>query len=231
MTCRVQQVGASTWRFCPDDAPPTAARTQCVARATLVDDLVLGPPLVPVTVVSGRPEFAGESGPDGLVGAVGRPFPDLPAAQVAGTPIALALTAPGYAPLSLNGALGPQPLYPNRFRPLDFGTWRLARAAVTLGGRVIRIAGGTAVPVPGASVRVTAAVPVPALAGAQPAPPTAASFLALAAITDNTGNYRLGPVSRAVRLTLTASQGAATAASDIEPDYAQLLNFLDFVLP
>jgi hypothetical protein len=231
VTCRIQQVAAATWRFCPDDAPPAAARTQCVARATLVDDLVLGPPLVPVTVVSGRSEFAGENGPDGLVGAVGRPFPDLPAAQIVGTSISLALTAPGYTPLSLNGVLGPQPLYPARFRPLDFGTWRLARAAVMLGGQVTRIAGGVVVPVPGASVRVTAALPVPALAGAQPAPPTAVSFLALAATTDGIGNYRLGPLSRVVRLTLTASQGAATASSDVEPDYAQLLNLVDFVLP
>jgi hypothetical protein len=231
VTCRILQAGAAAWRFCPDDTPPVAARTQCVARATLVDDMMLGPPPVPVTVVSGRPEFAGRSGPDGLVGVVGQPFPDLPAAQVAGTSIALALTAPGYAALSLSGVLGPQPLYPASFRPLDLGIWRLARTAVMLGGRVTRIAGGISVPVPGASVRVTAATPVPALASAQPAPPTAASFLSLAATTDGTGKYRLGPVSRAVRLTLTASQGAATTASDVEPDYAQPLNLVDFVLP
>jgi hypothetical protein len=227
VTCTVQQVGAATWRFCPEIPPPIAARVQCVARATILDDLTLATPLVPITVVSTRPEFGGRSGPDGLVGAVGQPFPDLPVAQVAGTTVTLGLTAPGYAPLSLSGALGPQPLYPNSFIALDFGTWRLIRVAVLLGGQVTR-AGG---PVAGATVAVTAAVPVPALATAQPTPPTAASFLALTATTDAAGNYRLGPISRAVRLTLTATQGGGSASSDIDVDYAQPLTLIDFVLP
>jgi hypothetical protein len=231
MTCRIQQVGAASWHFCPDSTPPIAARVQCVARATIIDDLVLGAPMVPITVVSERPEFTGRSGPDGLVGAVGQPFPDLPATQVAGTPIALALTAPGYAPLPLTGALGAQPLYPDNFTPLDFGTWRLTRVAVLLGGQVTRIVGGMPVPVAGATVAVTAAVPVPDHATAQPPPPSAASFLALSTVADAAGNYRLGPVARAVQLTLTASQGGGTISSNVDLDYARPLTLIDFVLP
>jgi hypothetical protein len=188
---------------------------------------MLGVPRVPITVVSSRPEFTGRSGPDGLVGAVGQPFPDLPAAQVGGTGITLALTAPGYAPLSLSGALSAQPLYPASFTPLDFGTWRLTRVAVLLGGQVTRAGNAVA----GATITVTAAIPVPALATAQPAAPAAASFLALTTTTDAGGNYRLGPVSRAVQLTLTASQGGGTASSAVDVDYAQPLTLIDFILP
>jgi hypothetical protein len=231
VTCRIQPVGDARWQFCPDDAPAAASRTQCVARALIVDDLVLGVPPVPITVVSARPEFAGRSGPDGLVGAVGQPFPSLPVAQVAGTNIALMLTAPGYAPLALSGALAAQPGYPASFTTLDFGTWRLARIAVTVGGRVTRVVAGTPTPVPGANVAVTAAVPAPALPAAQPPPPAAASFLALAAVTDAAGNFRLGAVARAVRLTLTASQGASSQSQDLDLDYAEPLNLIDFVLP
>jgi hypothetical protein len=231
MTCRIQKAGDAAWRFCPDTTPPVAARVQCVARARIVDDLALGTPLTPIAVTSGRPEFAGRSGPDGLVGAVGQPFPDLSAAQVAGTGITLALTSPGYAPLALTGTLGAQPLYPDSFVPLDFGTWRLERVAVQLGGQVTRVVGGASVPVAGATVAITAATPAPGLPGAQPAPPAAASFLALTTLTDAAGKFRLGPLSRAVRVTLTASEGSGSLSSDIDVDYAQPLNLIDFVLP
>lgn len=231
MTCRIQQAGDTSWRFCPDDAPPVAARVQCVARAQLVDDLVLNPPMVPVTVRSSRPEFTGRSGPDGLVGAVGQPYPDLPAPQVSGTAITLTLSAPGYDPLSLSGALGAQPGYPASFAALDFGTWRLTRTAMTIAGRVTRMVGGSAVAVAGASVAVAAAVPAPLLAGAQPAPPSPASFLALGTVTDATGNFRIGPVARALHLTLTASEGGGSQVLDLDPDYSEPINLIDFVLP
>ena len=231
MTCRIQPVGDANWRFCPDDPPPAAARTQCVALAHIVDDLTLAPPLAPMIVGANRPEFAGRNGPGGLVGAIGQPFPDLPPAQVAGTGIALTIAAPGYAPLTLTGALAAQPGYPASFTPLDLGTWRLARVQVTIAGRVTRLVGGAPVPIAGASVAVTAATPAPSLAGAQPSPPSAASFLALAAVSDAAGTYRLGPVARALRLTLTASQGGGSQAVEIDLDYAEPFNLLDFVLP
>jgi hypothetical protein len=231
MTCRLQSVGDATWRFCPDNTPPAAARTQCVALAQIVDDLALAPPLVPMAVSASPSAFAGRSGPEGLVGAVGQPFPNLPPAQVAGAIIALRIAAPGYAPLALTGALAAQPGYPANFTPLDFGTWRLARMQVMIAGRVTRLAGGGAIPVAGANIAITGAVPAPPLAGAQPPPPPAASFLALAAVSDAAGNFRLGPVARALRLTLTASEGGSTQSHDIDLDYAEPFNLIDFVLP
>jgi hypothetical protein len=231
MTCRTLQANGQQWRFCPDDPPAEAARLQRIAFAVVVDDLLLTAPPVPIDVSSTRPDFAGRSGPDGRVGVVGRPFPALPPAQAPGTVIGMTLAAAGYVPLSLSASLGPQPLYPDGFVPLDFGTRRLVRGAVSIWGRVRRVVGGVLQPVAGANVAVTAATPVPALAGALPAPPSAASFLALAAPTDATGNYRLGPVARAVRLTLTASDGASSAMAALDLDYAQPVNLLDFILP
>jgi hypothetical protein len=229
VTCRIQQVGDFRWTFCPVDPPVAAGHVQCVARARIVDDLNLSAPLVPVSVVSAR--FNGRSGPDGFVGLVGRPFPDLPAAQVAGTVVTMTLTAPGYVRLDLSGPLGAQPSYPDAFAPLDFGVWRIMRRPVEIRGRVTRLVGSTLLTVAGANIAVTAAVPVPGLAGAQPAPPTAASFLALAATTDAAGVFRLGPVVRALRLTLTAMGSGGTASQDVDLDYAQSVNLIDFDLP
>jgi hypothetical protein len=231
MTCRILQANGRQWRFCPDDPPPEAGFTQRIAFAVLFDDLVLGPPQTAVSVASSRPEFTGVSGPDGRVGVVGQPFPALPPAQVPGTPVGMTLEAPGYAPLVLSGALGPQPGYPTAFAPLDLGSWRLQRKATAVWGRVTRLAGGVAQPVAGAAVAVTAAVPAPAAAGTQPPPPNAASFLALTTVTDAAGGYRLGPIARAVRLTMTATDLGGTVSAAIDLDYAQQVNLLDLLLP
>jgi hypothetical protein len=231
MTCRTLQANGQQWRFCPDDPPPEAGRTQRIAFALLTDDLILGPPRTAVSVTSVRPDFAGVSGPDGRVGVVGQPFPTLPPAQAPGTPIGVTLDAPGYLPLALNGLLGAQPGYPAAFTPLDLGNWRLQRQPTAIWGRVTRLAGGVAQPVAGAAVAVTAAIPVPPAASAQPAPPTAASFLALTTVTNATGGYRLGPVARAIRLTVTATDAGGTVSAPIDLDYAQQVNLLDLLLP
>lgn len=231
MTCRGLTANDVQWRFCPLDPPAEAARLQLVAGARVIDDVQLGVPPVPIAVSSTRPDFVGRSGPDGSVGVIGRPFPTLPQAQVAGTVIGMSLAAPGYDPLALAGPLGPQGAYPAAFTRVDLGTWRLTRQAVSIHGEVTRVIGGLPQPVVGAAIAVTTALPVPALAGAQPAPPSAASFLVLAAVTDASGRFRLGPVARAVRLTLTASDGGGAVSGDVDLDYAQPVNLIVLTLP
>jgi len=231
MTCRIQQANGQNWRYCPIDAPPVASRLQAIARFQLIDDLVLSPPLTAVTAHSTRPEFAAGCTQDELAGVIGRPYPLLPVSQVTGTPIGIIITAPGYSQLTVSQPLGSQGSYPASFTPIDLGTWRLQRAPVTLQGRVVRITGGLPQPVVGATVSVTAAVPPPPMAGAKPPPPAPGTFLSLSTATDAAGFFRLGPIARAIRLTLTASEGGSTTSAAIDLDYAQQINLLDFVLP
>jgi hypothetical protein len=231
MTCRIQIVGDGQWRFCPVDPPREASRLQCVARATLIDDLIGGPPPVALTVTTDTPGLSGRSGPEGLVGVVGRPYPAWPASQVAGTPLAMMVRAPGCVDLALAGSVSVQGAYPDAFILLDLGLHRLLRRPIEIRGQVARLVAGDLQPVAAATVAVTAAVPVPAIAAAVPAPPSAASFLALSAVTDAAGNFRLGPVARAIALTLTASQGGGNDVRDLDIDYAQPINLIDFVLP
>jgi hypothetical protein len=231
MTCRIQQADGQNWRFCPVGPPPAASRVQVIARIQLIDDLVLSPPLTAVAAKSTRSEFVARCTQDGLGGVIGRPYPSLPVSQVAGTPVGVDITAPGYSKLSVSQPLGSQGSYPASFTPVDLGTWRLQRQPIAVHGHVVRITGGVPQPVAGATVSVTAAVPPPPMAAAQPLPPAAATFLALSATTDAAGVFRLGPIARAMRLTLTASEGGSTASATVDLDYAQPVNLLDFVLP
>lgn len=231
MTCRVQPAGSRTYRFCPVDPPVEAGRFRIVAQARIVDDLTLAAPPVSLDAKTSMPGFGTRTGRDGLVGVTGRPATLLPPSQVAGAPVGLTIDAPGYALLSLSGALAVQPTYPAAFVPLDLGTWRLQRLPVRIHGRVIRRVGGIDQPVSGATVTVTAAVPVPPLAVAQPAPPAAASFIGMGDVTGAPGTYRIGPFARAARLTLTASQGGGTVAVNVAPDYAAPVNLVDIRLP
>lgn len=222
-------VNGRPWRHSPDTPAPEAGLLRAVALARLVDDMTLAPPRVALAVHSDAPSFGGRAGPDGLVGLIGTPARVVPAAQIAGMPVAFTVSAAGYDTLALAGAIAAQPGYPGAWSALDLGLWRLQRNALTIVGRVTRLAGGVPQPVAGASVNVTAAIPVRALAGALPAPPAVASFTALATLTDAQGRYSL-PLARALSVTLTATQGGASASRVLWPDYAEPLLPVDFRL-
>jgi hypothetical protein len=231
VTCRIQPANGRTYRFCPIDAPVEAGRFRVVAQARIIEDSTLGVPPVPLHAATTMPGFGALAGRDGLVGVTGRPAALLPPSQAPGTPVDLTIDAPGYATLALGGALGAQPGYPGAFTPVDLGVWRLQRPSVAIHGRVVRRVGRTDQPVTGATVTVTAAVPVPPSASAQPAPPTAGSFIGMGDVTGTAGTYRIGPLARAVRLTLTATQGGGTIAVAVSPDYALAVNLVDIRLP
>ncbi|NVD97962.1 carboxypeptidase-like regulatory domain-containing protein [Massilia sp. BJB1822] len=218
------------WRYSPGTPPLEAGLLRAVALAHLVDDMTLAPPpRAALSVSSDAPPFSGCAGPDGLVGLIGSPSRMVPPAQIAGMPVAFTVSAAGYIPLLLAGAIGAQPGYPAAWSALDLGLWRLQRNALTISGRVTRLAGGVLLPVAGVSIKVTAATPVRALAGALPAPPSLASFTALATLTDAQGRFSL-PLARALSVTLTATQGAASASRTLCPDYAEPVLPLDFRL-
>jgi len=217
------------WRHSPEAPPPGAGLLRAIVLARLVDDMTLAPPRVALSIHSDALPFSGRAGPDGLVGLIGTPSRVVPPAQIAGLPVAFTVSAAGYDTLALAGAIAAQPGYPATWSALDLGLWRLQRNAVTIAGRVTRLAGGVLQPVAGASINVTAAVPVRALAGALPAPPPVASFTALATLTDSQGRFSL-PLARALSVTLTASQGGASASRILWPDYAEPLLPVDFRL-
>ena len=217
------------WRYSPDAHAPEAGLLRAIALAHLIDDLTLTAPRVGLSVHSDTVPFSGRAGPDGLVGLIGAPARTVPPSQIAGMPVSFSVSAAGYTTLALAGAIAAQPGYPATWSPLNLGLWRLQRNPVTIAGRVTRLIGGVLQPVAGASVDITAALPVRALASALPAPPSVASFTALATITDALGRFSL-PLARALSITLTVTHGALSASRTLWPDYTESLMAVDFRL-
>lgn len=224
--------GNRLWRWSEVDPSRAAGRLRAVAFATILDDVTLAAPVTPLVAISKTAGFQARAGLDGMVGLFGPPFPLIPdATDLAGTPVAFDVVAAGFGTLSFAGALAADPTYPDSFAPLDFGTRRLVRRPCEIRGRVFRMVGGAAVPASGATISITAATPVPALAGATPAPPPASTFTAISATADTAGEYRLPPISRAKSLAVKASQGGGSVTSLITSDYADPVMLLDFRLP
>lgn len=194
------------WRFSP--LPPAAEDSlhRVIARCIVIDDVTLEPPAVPVSVEASNRAWSGRSGPDGLVGVIGRPTAAAPAAQLAGTPAGMTISAPGYLPLALAGVLPPQPGLPAAYAPLDYGVRRLLRLPLVVEGRVLRRIAGELRPVPGAAVTIAAATPVPPRAGALPAPVAVAGLAGTVALANAEGEYRFAalPRFRTVTLEVTA---------------------------
>ena len=222
-------VNGRQWRYSPIEPPPEAGLVRAIALAHLVDDVTLTPPRVVLSVHSDTLLFGGHAGPDGLVGLIGAPAREVPPSQIAGLPVAFTVSAAGYVPLALAGAIAAQPGYPASWSALDLGLWRLQRNAVTISGRVTQLVGGVLQPVAGANINVISAIPVRALAGALPAPPSVASFTTLATLTDALGRFSL-LVARALSVTLTASQGGTSVSRTLWPDYVEPLLPVDFRL-
>jgi hypothetical protein len=218
-----------TWRHSPEAPVPEAALLRAIALARVIDDMTLLAPRVALAIHSDTPPFTGNAGSDGLVGLIGTPARVVPPSQIAGLPVAFTVSAAGYETLALAGVMAAQPGYPAAFSALDLGMWRLQRNPLILAGRVTRMVAGVLVPVAGATINVTAAVPVRALAGALPAPPSVASFTALTTLSDAAGRFNL-PLARALSVTLAASHAGASASRTLWPDYAEPLLPVDFRL-
>lgn len=221
--------GDNSWRFLPLPPARETDLLRTIARATVVDDVTLLPPAVALAVRAAERPWQGRAGPDGLVGLIGRPSQAGPPAALPMLPVAMVVAAPGYAELALAGVLPAQP--PNDFLSLDWGVRRLRRLATVIEGRVLRFVGGVPEPVAGAVVTVTAATPVPALAGALPAPAAVGGWVGLAAAADGHGFYRFPELARFATVTLRVTAPAASAPVTLAPVFADSRINQDFHLP
>ena len=136
MTARILTAAGKTWRFSADDLPPLAEELQVVLEATLFDESTGAAPIAPVTVTTGVPGLT-PSAVDGVAGLVGRPLACYAPGAVAGAPLDMRLTAPGFIALDLSGTLPAQPGYPDAFAPCDLGNVSLHRAPTAISGRVV----------------------------------------------------------------------------------------------
>lgn len=136
MTARIVAAAGKTWRFSADDPPPLAEELQAVLEATLFDESTGAAPVAPVTVTTGVPGLTA-SAVDGLAGLVGRPLACYAPGAVAGAPLDLRASAPGFIALDLSGTLPAQPGYPDAFVPCDLGNVSLHRAPTAISGRVV----------------------------------------------------------------------------------------------
>ena len=154
MTTHTIRSGDTLWTHVVTPALPLAARYQVIAEAQVIDELTGTPPRVPLNVRRSDMRMDTRTAPGGHVGLAGRPAALFPDPWPAITPtVAIQISADGYLPTRLTGALPPQPGYPATFQPLDFGTVLLRRRPTVIDGRVRAIDGQ---PVGGAQVTVSA---------------------------------------------------------------------------
>jgi hypothetical protein len=135
----------SGWRLAPAPPPPAAWWPQELLRLEVVDEITGAPPEVTVaasTTVLGL----GARATDDLAGLAGQPLLRYRPSYVAGAPLEITLSAPGYLPLSpkvmvsgkrVNPSLGSEPGYPGVFTPVDLGKIALHREPVTISGRTV----------------------------------------------------------------------------------------------
>ena len=158
MTVRTVVAGGGAWRFAPDQPPPAVAeRSQTMLQARLVDEVLLAPPVaLPSVATTVHGAIARASG-GGRIGVVGRPAQVFFAPMIALATLDISVAAPGFLPLRLEQAAGPQPGYPDAFAAVDLGDVALHRAPVAVAGRVVSRALG---PLAGAALTVTGVWPV-----------------------------------------------------------------------
>jgi hypothetical protein len=163
MTCRIEAVGAASWRFCPDELEAQGSRLRALVVARAIDEITQRPAKIDEVATPDRrlalhvvPRNAG----DGLVGLAGKPasiFPDL---GLTGASIPLRIGAQGYLPLALDGTLGPFAGFPDAFTPLDHGDVDMHRVGVAFNGRVVAQGTPANTPLAAAIVEVDGVWPV-----------------------------------------------------------------------
>lgn len=148
MSARELTAGGRRWRFVSDEPPPDLLqRTQAVVDIAVTDELTGAAPATPLSISTSRAGLAPRTGLDGRIGLVGRPAGILPPALVAGSVIPIEVGAAGYLPQAIEITLQapPQPIVPLALHREPAAVW----------GRVLDTGGGAAVPVAGATVRLT----------------------------------------------------------------------------
>ncbi len=160
MSVRIEHANGLEYRFNPEPLPNAAGRMRAVMRARMLDELTGLPMTSRLTVSSSRKGLqpvVSNGGITGLAGMPGRLYPDLDGTAVN---LDMTVTAQRFVPRRLAAALGPQAGFPDVFSPFDFGDVPMHRAATTLRGRVVQVAGSNRIPLGAADVRVLAMWPV-----------------------------------------------------------------------
>ncbi|MDO9712908.1 hypothetical protein [Paracraurococcus lichenis] len=151
MTSRTVNAGGRAWRFSPDGAPGRAQRVQAMVDLTVTSEPD-GALTEPASVrAPSRPGLTPRNGPGGRAGLAGRPVDTLPPAAIAGTDIAVEVSAPGHLTQAITVTLTAPP-QPGR-------SVLLHGEPVAIWGQVVRVAAGVPSPVSGATVRVVGFAP------------------------------------------------------------------------
>lgn len=170
MTCRTETADMHVYTFCPDTAPAAADRMRAVLAARAVDEITQDTLTVDITARTSTPDMTPRCAPFGRIGLVGRPARAFPGLDVNPVELDLRISAPGYIPLNLGGALGPLAGFPGVFTPLDLGDVHLHRIAVGLRGRTLQRGGLQPWVVDGADITLQGWWPVMPEAGMPPMP-------------------------------------------------------------
>lgn len=126
----------SGWSIAPDTPPPLAAYPQPIFSATLLDEITNLPPDPPLAASTSTVGVQALAATSGMAGLSCIPLTRFSAGGITGTSLQLSLNGPGYIPISLTGALGAQPGFPQSFTPASAGLVMLHRAPISLTGQV-----------------------------------------------------------------------------------------------
>jgi hypothetical protein len=140
MTLPPVQDVASGWRLAPDGPMPAAWWPQELLSVAMVDEVTGLPPAVTLLASTTTPGVVARAG-ETNAGLVGQPLQCFQPGFITGAALQLALSGPGYLPLTLSAAFGAEGGYPDAFTPIDLGVQALHRKPITISGRTVSHSG------------------------------------------------------------------------------------------
>jgi hypothetical protein len=136
MTLLPVQDAVSGWRLAPDAPTPAAWWPQELLSIAMLDEVTgLPPALTPLGSTTTPGVIARIS--ETHAGLVGQPLQCFLPGFITTAPLQLALSGPGYLPVTLSTAFGAESGYPDAFTPIDLGVLALHRQPITISGRTV----------------------------------------------------------------------------------------------
>jgi len=136
MTVLPVQDVVSGWRLAPDGPMPAAWWPQELLSVAMLDEVTALPPAVAPLASTTTPRVIARAS-ETHAGLVGQPLQTFQPGFITGAPLQLALSGPGYLPVTLSAAFGTEVNYPDAFLPVDLGVLALHRQPITIRGRTV----------------------------------------------------------------------------------------------
>lgn len=155
MSRRIVQTSQGDYLFSPDDPVLLGARLWAVVKVSVRDELTGQPPTGLITAQVRQRGLKPRVATDGIVVVTGIPQRDFSMLDTNPYTVNLTIGAEGYVTREVEVQLLADPNFLTNFTPPPLINLLLHREPVVITGRLMRVNGGTTVPVPGAAVTFT----------------------------------------------------------------------------